>query len=129
MIRVQRAVVPDEVEQVGHLLQIGWHVRVVASEMHVVEDDVDDVLDVPLTRIQLATACFSTTFPLLLSGRDRAGRRDGENYRCQGHGTQSTSPSSHRVPPWSTGRVEEVDEAALSRGILKSSDDVEITDG
>jgi len=46
VVRQQRAVPADEVQQVRHLLQIGRDVRVVPQEMHVVEDQVDDVLDV-----------------------------------------------------------------------------------
>ena len=36
---VERPVAPDEVEQVRHLLEVGRHVRVVAEEVHVVEDE------------------------------------------------------------------------------------------
>jgi len=42
----QRAVAVNKIEQVRHLLEIGWNVRVVPQEMHVVKDDEDDVLDV-----------------------------------------------------------------------------------
>src|SRR5712691_9213223 len=49
----ERAVAADEVQEVGHLLKVGWHVRVVAQEMHVVEDEVDNMLDVALGRIKM----------------------------------------------------------------------------
>src|SRR6266700_3448659 len=35
----------EEIEKVRHHLQIGWHVRVVAEEVHVVESDLDHMLD------------------------------------------------------------------------------------
>ena len=41
----QRPVAGDEVEQVRHLLQVAGHVRLVPGVVHVVELDVDDVLD------------------------------------------------------------------------------------
>jgi hypothetical protein len=46
VVRVQRAVVPDEVQEVRHLLQVGGNLRVVTAEMGVVELDVDHPLDV-----------------------------------------------------------------------------------
>jgi hypothetical protein len=41
----QRPVAPDEVEQVRHLLQVGWHTRQVPLQVDVVKLQVDDVLD------------------------------------------------------------------------------------
>jgi hypothetical protein len=41
----QRALLLQEVEQARHLLEIRWNVGIVASEMHIVELDVDYVLD------------------------------------------------------------------------------------
>ena len=68
MVRHQIAVALDEIEQVGHLLEIRRHIRVVTDEMRVVELNVDHVLVVAL---QLATV-----------GRLRSrGRRDGSGYR------------------------------------------------
>jgi hypothetical protein len=54
VVRKQRAVAANEIEQVRHLLEIGWHVRVVPEEMHVVKDDEDDVLDITVCRVELA---------------------------------------------------------------------------
>jgi hypothetical protein len=44
-VREDRPVRLEEVEQVWHLLEIGRDVGVVAEEVHVVEHEVDDVLD------------------------------------------------------------------------------------
>ena len=49
----ERAVVLDEVEQVRHLLEVGRDVRVVPQEVHVVELEVDDVLDRAVLRLKL----------------------------------------------------------------------------
>ena len=38
----ERAIAPNKVEQVRHLLEVGRHARVVAQEMYVVEDEVDE---------------------------------------------------------------------------------------
>ena len=46
IVREQRAVAANEVEQVRHLLEVGWNVRVVTKEVRVVELDVDHMLDV-----------------------------------------------------------------------------------
>ena len=76
----QHAVVLDEVEQVGHLLQVRRHVGVVAGEVDVVELDVNDVLDLLVSRIELAAA----------GSRRRARRRwaggksGGDNARAGG---------------------------------------------
>ena len=51
MFSKERALVFEEVQQIGHLLEVGGHVRVVAPKVDVVELDVDDVLD---TVIELA---------------------------------------------------------------------------
>jgi hypothetical protein len=45
MVREQRAVVLEKVQQIRDLLKIGRHVRVIAPKVDVVELDVDDVLD------------------------------------------------------------------------------------
>src|SRR5215467_1228664 len=51
---VERALLLDEIEKVGQLFEIGWNVGVIASEMNVVEFDVNDVLDFAARRIELA---------------------------------------------------------------------------
>ena len=48
MVGHERAVHCEETEQVGHLLQVRWHIRVVSSEMDVVELNINDVLDVSM---------------------------------------------------------------------------------
>jgi hypothetical protein len=51
----KRAIAPNKVEEVRHLLEVGWHVRVVAQEVHIVEDEVDDMLDSALGRMELTS--------------------------------------------------------------------------
>ena len=53
MIAADGAVVLNEVEQVRHLFEIGRDIRIVASQMHVVENDMNNVLDLTARRIQL----------------------------------------------------------------------------
>ena len=45
VVREHRSVALDEVEQVRHHLQVRRNVRVVPEEMHVVERELDHVLD------------------------------------------------------------------------------------
>jgi hypothetical protein len=52
MIAADGAIVLDEIEQVRHLFEIGWNVRIVAPQVHVVENDMDNVLDLTAWRIQ-----------------------------------------------------------------------------
>jgi hypothetical protein len=40
MIAADDAVLEQEVEQIGHLLKVRRHVRVIAAQMHVVEGEV-----------------------------------------------------------------------------------------
>jgi hypothetical protein len=54
VVRVERTFTADEIQQVRHLFQVGWDVRVVAHQVRVVELDVDDVLNLALSRIELA---------------------------------------------------------------------------
>ena len=59
-----------------HLLQVGGHVRVVAEEVHVVEDDADNVLD-PVAKV-------ASTLRL---GTGRDGRAaDNGHAGCRDHG-------------------------------------------
>ena len=50
------AVLLDEVQQVGHLLEVGGNVRVVAGEVYVVEFGVDYLFDLSATRVQRQSA-------------------------------------------------------------------------
>jgi len=45
MFSKERALVFEEVQQIGHLLEVRRHVRVVPTKMDIVELDIDDVLD------------------------------------------------------------------------------------
>src|ERR1700687_1631089 len=53
MIAADRAVALNEVEQVRHLFEIGRNVRIVAPQMHVVENDMNNAFDLTAWRIQL----------------------------------------------------------------------------
>jgi hypothetical protein len=55
----ERSVVLEEVEQVRHHLQVGRDVGVVTEEVHVVEADLDHVLDAVAQM-----ACAGLTMPL-----------------------------------------------------------------
>ena len=45
VIGQQRSLPFEEIQQVGHLFEVGRHVRVVAPKVHIVELDMDDVRD------------------------------------------------------------------------------------
>ena len=45
MIRIERAVLRDEVQQMRHLLQVGGNVRVIPRKVNIVELNVDYMLD------------------------------------------------------------------------------------
>src|SRR5436305_3630240 len=55
MVGEHNAVIRDEVEKVGHLLQVRGNVRVIASEMNIVELDINHMLDIATRRVKLAT--------------------------------------------------------------------------
>src|SRR5262249_21516336 len=80
-----RAVALQEAQQVGHLLQVGGHVRVVTREVRVVELDVDDVLDRALRRLQLAPG----------GGRAGSSLAGGQSSRdAEGEQSQQSSNAS-----------------------------------
>jgi hypothetical protein len=54
MVGAQGSLVLKELQQVGHLLQVGRHIWVVAPQVHIVELNVDDVLDLATSRIEFA---------------------------------------------------------------------------
>jgi len=56
VLRVERAVLLNEVQQIGHLLQVRRHVRIVACKMYIVELDVDDVFD-SVAKVTPGRAC------------------------------------------------------------------------
>jgi hypothetical protein len=45
MVAADRAIVEDEIEQVWHLLQISRDVRIVSSQVNIVEHDINNALD------------------------------------------------------------------------------------
>jgi hypothetical protein len=55
VVREHGAILLHEVEQMGHLFEIGRHVAVVAPQMRIVELDMDDVLDLAARGVETAT--------------------------------------------------------------------------
>ncbi|MGA8961951.1 MAG: hypothetical protein WB475_17255 [Pseudolabrys sp.] len=51
VIPADDSVIENEIEQIGHLLEIGWDIRIVAAQMHVVERNMDDMLDLAARRL------------------------------------------------------------------------------
>src|SRR5262249_29697925 len=84
VVRLQRPVVSDEVEQVRHLLEVGRDARVVAPEVRVVEDDVDDVLHlVVLAAERTAGRCRRGLAAARGDGRGRGENTRGDQARNQ----------------------------------------------
>jgi len=54
VVAADDAVALDEIQQVRYLLQIRRNIRIVGSQMHIVEDNVDNPLDLAARRIELA---------------------------------------------------------------------------
>ncbi len=59
MLRIQCAILTDEIQQMRHLLKIRGHVRVVEHQMCVVELNVDNVQDFALVGIEFTGALRS----------------------------------------------------------------------
>src|SRR5262249_13214393 len=101
-----------EVEQVRHLLEVGWHIRVVALKVRVVELDIDNVLNVALRRAELAAV--------------RHLRCDRERLRCDrtSHNQQPVQKQGGRgyasegMPPVPCPRIH--GPSSLLRGQLQS---------
>jgi len=82
VIGEQHSVALEELQQIGHLLQIRGHVRVIAAQVHVVELDLDHVLEArgePAGRLLRIVAVVGG----LRSNRAREQAR-GEGQRCAG---------------------------------------------
>src|SRR6202040_2639648 len=56
VIAGESAVIHEKVEEMRHLLEVGGNVRVIASEVNVVELNVNDVLDFAMSGVQRALA-------------------------------------------------------------------------
>ena len=61
IVRVEVPFERMKFEQMRHLLEVRRDVRVVPEEVDVVEDDVDDVLDLSVGRLQLAAVAAAAT--------------------------------------------------------------------
>ena len=103
LVADHRAVAGDEVEQVGHLLQVARHVRIVASQVDVVEHDAHDVLDTVALAVQVAAGGPGARAGRV-AGADAAGRdqQPGRRHSDQPHGRRQAS-LSHAVSPLFTG--------------------------
>jgi hypothetical protein len=84
------ALVVQEVEQVRDLLEIRRDIRVVAPQVHVVELEIDDVLDLIPERIELTAGRLAA----------RAKRRRGAERQCYQQRSADNSASSHIAPPF-----------------------------
>jgi hypothetical protein len=95
----QGALVFEETQQVGHLLEIGRHVRIVAAEMDIVELDIDDALDAVVELAAFLPVTPARPLARVFVGRrgpgrrrrhvavfgcaGRLGQRDGERLCCR----------------------------------------------
>src|SRR5262249_23163783 len=78
VIAAYHAVVLQEIQQIWHLLEIGWDVRIVATQMYVVEGDVNEPLDFMASGIGLAGGLhWRGFFGGRRSTRGRLGERNG----------------------------------------------------
>ena len=121
VVREHRAVRCDEAGERRHLLEVGEDVRVVSVEVHVVEGDLDHVLDA----VRELTVCGRRR------DRGRARARDGSrSHRC-GHARECKAdrdrqafPELHTTPPsWFRWRAEPTT-AALGEGSPQTVDSV-----
>jgi hypothetical protein len=55
MIAADGSDVENEIEQIRHLLEVRGNVRIVAPQVHVVESDVDDMLDLTAGGLEVAS--------------------------------------------------------------------------
>ena len=112
----QRPVAGDEVQQVRHLLQVAGHVRVVPGVVHVVELDVDDVLDRRPVGAQRAGRGGRRRRTPQSGQGGQGGQRGGRGGRAPG-GTASM-PSA-RVPPPTTASSPADRRARRATGVLR----------
>ena len=93
VVREQRAVLADKVQQVRHLFEVRGHVRVVAGEVHIVKLDVDHMLDLAVRRGELASRR-----PRASGGRQRA-RRHPDQSQPDHERRRECRRALHRVLP------------------------------
>src|SRR5262249_26605781 len=94
----QGAFALDEVEQMGHLLEVRWDVRVIPPEVCVVELDVDHMLDVATGRVELAAARRGWPDGERLRGcarPDEHERRQQQRHSAHAPEKISPAPSDH----------------------------------
>src|SRR5436309_12460028 len=91
MIGEQHPVIRHKVQQVWHLLKVRWDIWVIARKMYVVELDIDYMLDVALSRVELTgvVACRVSRCPGGVSCKPK----EHDQHCCHGN------KSSDRVPP------------------------------
>ena len=94
LVVAERPVVGQEVQEVGHLLQVGRDVGPVAEQVRVVELDADDVLDAVVERA--ARQCGRRRCRRCL-GRGRS--RDCCLRRHEGRHRGEPNQASHAKPP------------------------------
>ena len=87
---IERAVLLDEVQQIGHLLQIRRHVRIVAREMDVIEFHVNHMSQLSRWRVECTCGVRRT--------RER-GREQRPGERVHKHISQTLSSKHSEVLP------------------------------
>jgi hypothetical protein len=76
MLGEERALAFEKVQQIGHLFEIGRHIGIVATQMHIIELKIKDVLD---TIAEVAPVLLRRR-ACRLPKRDRSASRDRETY-------------------------------------------------
>ncbi len=77
MIGQQRSLLSQEIKQIRHLLQIRRNVWVIATQMHVIKNNVNNVLNLAAGRAKPALAPHD---------RRRANRQRNNEHSKSGHG-------------------------------------------
>src|ERR1700739_3102400 len=96
MISAEGAVFLQEVEQMRHLLKIRGYIRIVATQMDVVELKVDDPLDLVACRLKMTGRLNGRGSRLCRGGSDRKG------CSCQKHRRGQLASGTQPVRRWST---------------------------
>src|SRR5437660_9382868 len=81
----------EKVQQVGHLLEIGRNVGVIADEMRVIELNVDNMLYLSLGRVQ--PTCILSLCHTAYGGQKRAGENECPIQTAEGE------KGFHKQPP------------------------------
>ena len=97
VVRDERAVVLEEVQEVRHLLEVGRDVRVVAPIVRVVELQIDHVLDLPVLVAELAVRrrCRGRAAAMRDTGDESCSGAQRDHDRAE----ECARLLAHRSPP------------------------------